>query len=622
MPRSALKAAESTPAPSPAPGRADDIWLPIPVQHLVPSPANPRRTFDEPALAELAESLAAHGCLENLIVRRKSDSENYIVVAGERRLRAAQILVKDGRWPKDAILPCRVVAAGDAEARVIALVENLQRADLAPLEEGEGYRALAAAGWKTGAIAEAIGKTQRHVQLRLALVEKLDPAVKKALAAGQIELAHARALTIAPPKVQKEKLKQIEDGWFETAEDLKGELTEDRPPVQGWPLFDPALYKGELIEDPDDPDVKFFADAAEAEKLQREAIAARIEKLKQTWAFVEVLKPGAHFASWDWKASKDKTKAGAVVEQRHGLQIEIHEGLVPADKEPVRAGRAGESPRANKSQPTELATLAHLEHARRRKTHALQTAVAGDGLVAQRLAIAGLLQGGEVKFASDPFGQADCDPRHPAHPPAPAAMAILKRLLPKIGIKLDKDDMLPEGYSLDLEPDELLAALWKLTAAETGELFAALVAVHVGSWSGHRGEWGDDEFPEALARRLGLAGTEAKHGLSLLPEDLEGLRKEPLEEIARSFGLEPGATAKATREEIETVIGAGEAKALVLPSFRFGPPDAVKKAFAEFVKTGAVAGLAAKPPRKAASPAKPKAKPKAKAKAKSRKKAA
>ncbi len=115
------------------------LVLDLPVAAIVTSGANPRTHFDEAALAELAESIRQHGVLEPLVVRgplwQADGSAQYELIAGERRLRASRLAGL-------AQVPARVLDVDEAYAMRLRLVENLQRVDLDPIEEAEGYRQL------------------------------------------------------------------------------------------------------------------------------------------------------------------------------------------------------------------------------------------------------------------------------------------------------------------------------------------------------------------------------------------------------------------------------------------------------------------------------------------------
>lgn len=220
-------------------GSAGDGML-LSLDQLGPSVRNPRQIFDGEAIEELAESIEMHGLQQPLLVRRfPLDSKNgvsatvplYEIVAGERRYRALRRLAALGRWRSEELkVPCRIVEADDATVLELALIENLQRQDLTPLEEAEGFarlRKFDGRSWSTADIAKRIGKTQRYVQQRLALVEKLSPEAREALRTGAIDVTQARELTAAAPEVQARLVPKIKSGAYHSAEDL-------RAAVQRW----------------------------------------------------------------------------------------------------------------------------------------------------------------------------------------------------------------------------------------------------------------------------------------------------------------------------------------------------------------------------------------------------
>jgi len=180
-------------------GRGLDALLPpaeeaggvrIPLALIEPSPFQPRRRFDEAALRELAASIRRRGVLQPLLVRPLGDG--YQLVAGERRFRAAQLAGLDE-------VPAVVRELSDREALEVALVENLQREDLSPVEEAEGYRRLAEMGLSHEAIAARVGRSRSAVSNALRLLQ-LPPEALQALDDGRITAGHARALLMLPPE--------------------------------------------------------------------------------------------------------------------------------------------------------------------------------------------------------------------------------------------------------------------------------------------------------------------------------------------------------------------------------------------------------------------------------------
>lgn len=157
----------------------------IPVEHVLRDPTQPRKTFDEAKLRELAESIRTQGVIQPVLVRR--DGADYRLIAGERRWRAAQLA---GLHEIPAVV--RDVSA--AEAFELALVENLQRTDLNPLEEAEGYRRLIQEfGLTQDQVGERVGRDRTSIANALRLLQ-LPDGVKQLLASGALGMGHARAL--------------------------------------------------------------------------------------------------------------------------------------------------------------------------------------------------------------------------------------------------------------------------------------------------------------------------------------------------------------------------------------------------------------------------------------------
>src|SRR5690625_4725037 len=160
----------------------------VPVEYLHPGKAQPRRRFDETQLESLAESVRVQGLLQPILVRpHPRKPGEYEIVAGERRWRAAQ----KARLHE---VPVLVRELNDGEALELALVENVQRQDLDPLEEAEGYRRLMEEfSHSQEDLARLIGKSRSHIANTLRLLN-LPNSVKDLLSAGQLTAGHARAL--------------------------------------------------------------------------------------------------------------------------------------------------------------------------------------------------------------------------------------------------------------------------------------------------------------------------------------------------------------------------------------------------------------------------------------------
>ena len=158
----------------------------VPIEHVSRNPRNPRRTFDPTDLEDLSKSIRQHGIVQPVMVRRAGD-DRFEIIAGERRWRAAQMagLVE---------IPVIVRDVDDRTALEIAIVENVQRADLNALEEAQGYEQLIAQyGYTQNDLGEVIGKSRSHVANSLRLL-KLPDEVRTMLAEGALSAGHARAI--------------------------------------------------------------------------------------------------------------------------------------------------------------------------------------------------------------------------------------------------------------------------------------------------------------------------------------------------------------------------------------------------------------------------------------------
>lgn len=170
----------------------------VPIEFVSRSPKNPRRYFDESELQDLAGSIRQHGIVQPVVVRTTS-KDRYEIIAGERRWRAAQLagLVD---------IPVIVRDVDDRTALELAIVENVQRADLNPLEEALGYDQLIAEhGYTQNDLGEIIGKSRSHVANSLRLL-KLPEPVRDMLAEGSLSAGHARALVSTPDPVVLAKI--------------------------------------------------------------------------------------------------------------------------------------------------------------------------------------------------------------------------------------------------------------------------------------------------------------------------------------------------------------------------------------------------------------------------------
>lgn len=161
----------------------------LPLSEITPNKGQPRKSFDEDELAELADSIKQNGILQPLLVRRKGDT--YEIVAGERRYQAARIAgLKE--------VPVVIRDVSDDEIFKLALIENLQRSDLSPLEEASGYRQLIKEkGLTQDELAKILSKSRSTITNTLRLLD-LPEEVQQLVEEGRLTAGHARAILAVP----------------------------------------------------------------------------------------------------------------------------------------------------------------------------------------------------------------------------------------------------------------------------------------------------------------------------------------------------------------------------------------------------------------------------------------
>ncbi|MGE0409947.1 MAG: ParB/RepB/Spo0J family partition protein [Amphiplicatus sp.] len=182
----------------------DTIYLPL--SRLVLSKDNPRKAKDKEPDPVLTASIRAHGLLQNLGVRRSpSHDDKFEVRFGERRVKSLRLLMKEGRFTKEDVFPCKIVGANDEEAEEAAFAENFARKDMNPVDEFEAFCRLEAKGLTVAEIAQRFGLTEKHVEQRLALGNAA-PCVRKALRAGDISLDIAKLFAGCPDAARQERV--------------------------------------------------------------------------------------------------------------------------------------------------------------------------------------------------------------------------------------------------------------------------------------------------------------------------------------------------------------------------------------------------------------------------------
>ena len=198
--------------------------LSLPISQVESCSSQPRKSFDEASLAELADSIREHGIIQPLTVRKLA-SGYYQIIAGERRWRAARIAgLQEG--------PVIVIEADDRKAAELAMIENLQREDLNPMEEAAGFQSLIETYHMTQEeAAKQVGKSRSAVTNSLRLLS-LTPAVRQLVEEGKLSAGHARALLPLSPAMQENAANAVVAGGLSVrqTEALVKKLSAEKKP--------------------------------------------------------------------------------------------------------------------------------------------------------------------------------------------------------------------------------------------------------------------------------------------------------------------------------------------------------------------------------------------------------
>ena len=200
--------------------------LSLPISQVETCSSQPRKRFDDESLQELADSISQHGIIQPLTVRKLS-SGYYQIIAGERRWRAARLAGLQE-------VPVIVIEADDRKAAELAMIENLQREDLNPMEEAAGFQSLIESYHMTQEeAAQRVGKSRSAVTNALRLLG-LTPSVRKLVEEGKLSAGHARALVPLSPSLQESAANAIVSGGLSVrqAEALVKRLSAEKKEAQ------------------------------------------------------------------------------------------------------------------------------------------------------------------------------------------------------------------------------------------------------------------------------------------------------------------------------------------------------------------------------------------------------
>ncbi|RKQ95456.1 ParB/RepB/Spo0J family partition protein [Maricaulis maris] len=521
----------------------------IPHDRIHPSPLNPRKSFDDAALDELADAIAEKGQLQNIVVRPHPDKPGeFEIAAGERRWRAMGRTLERNPDTAQQSVRSLVQDLTDKDLLLVALAENRDRVDPPAMEEARGIAAFRemrirqiladiykgdpfekgfteadiapeirqATGTAMHECAAAMGKTTRWVELRFNLVEDLAPELQDALDRHAITLAQARAIRKASHDRQRnalELMQNLQHGW-RTHDEIRDSLK-----AAGLPAseagFQPEDYDGETLTDEDSGET-LYMDLALVTTLQQRAIKRRAK---------ELLAEGAAFVDLpEWNSRYDHPNAedypdlpaGYIlrlanhrIEQRHVVRRADVDGRSKAPI-PVKTPRDSEAP-ATKEETVQPFERRHFLQAAQIQSRRLREAICNsEATLAMAITIIGLLPS-DINLTWDHRGPAGWF-RREHRSGDDATIKTPPQLAERIAALATSDSeggpASPPGFAIKppavivTDPVKAVDTLNRASPDQVAGIFAALIADQAAVWPSTARDGGSDAFTTRLAQGL------------------------------------------------------------------------------------------------------------------------
>lgn len=502
----------------------------VPLSALSPSKGNPRRHIDKDAIAGLAESIKTDGVLQNLVVEKCGEGA-FRVISGSRRFLALKLLKRQGVIDGNYKVPVEVRKFGDGDSLRIATIENVQRSDLAPMDEAEAFARMLQSGASIDDVAAKTGLSDQTIRRRVALSD-LCEQVKEAVRSGEVPLGIAEALTLGTHDQQRAVLRDLREGAEFDRESIREMLCAQKPAVSD-AIFSVERYTGTLTRDLfANEETTYFDDVDQFVALQKEAVDVLADKHRQKAAWVDVF--NSYGVPWWQYGEARKGKRGGVVINLHPSgRVEIKKGLVRHQVKEEVVEVTQETPEAPKERPDVSAGL--LRYAALHKSIAVQAALVQNPRRAKEVVAVCLLLG----LVPSKRLRIDVHPCFTAWEGAerkPKAFVVvsaeLSRLLQPLGVLFDAGARLLSANGWDDTPSALYRAVQGLSDDDLDRLSVLLVVLSFGQRS-------IDELDtsESLFNRVATdLGVSMRDWWTPDVEFLNLLRKEQLESAAHECG--------------------------------------------------------------------------------------
>lgn len=459
----------------------------VPLSSLVPSKGNPRKKIND--IEGLAASIKTDGLLQNLVVKPEGGkSKRYAIISGERRYRALMLLEERGELPEDFGVPVEVRGnLSDDDGLRIATVENLQRANLAPLEEAAALAKLIHKGATLDDVSAQTGLSSTTIKRRLVL-NGLCKEAKKALRGGGINLAQAEALTLTGHEAQRNVISGIEKGYSDfRAKELRETFLDDRPTVS-MAIFPLEQYEGTITTDLfAEGETSYFDDFEQFFELQKKAVESLAEKYRETAAWVEVTESYS-IPEWQYRKAKKRKPSGVLINLSPSGRVEVRENLAKREIDEETAKEITDHPLARSKKASYAAPLRrYIAH---HKSMAVQEMLLNDPRKAKEIAAVKALIDLDLHSSIMALAQED-EPQSPYKALEAQALLYAK----KLGLSIAEDDLvwnqLPRPKSEDVT---LYEAVKTFTDHELDELHTLLAALSFGQHDCESLDTGDTLF--------------------------------------------------------------------------------------------------------------------------------
>ncbi len=494
----------------------------IQLSEITNNESNPRKSFNEESIEQLAQSIKKDGILQNLIVTK--NDEGYVVIAGGRRLRALHLLLENGQIENSYPVPVLIHDKQPNNDNLrIAVVENVQREQMHPLEESEAFFTLTKEGANMEEVAAQSGVSLQTIKRRLLLVNLIEES-KTLYRDGEINLSQAEALAIGNEDEQKDIIKRLND-WNMNADNIRHTLLCEKPNVS-MALFPREEYIGSITTDLfGENDNTYFDDVEQFFALQDEAVDMLVQEYENstTVDWVEIERSN-WFSKYSYREAEEGENGGVIILYRLDGKVEIHEELVKRENITVE----------NTSTPKERPEFSKKAYGyfANQKTILVQNAVATNVrkakeiAVLQRLnfscnAVSVKLHQAVRSLSTEHMGSAD---------------AFLKLRIEAELLRLNIcDDEYWYMFSM-LDYDGLYASVTALSDEELDQLFALLVALSFGQETIDKEESMDSIFHQ-VARDLEVV---TRDGWTPDEAYFKLHKKDQLLEIAEACGASIG----------------------------------------------------------------------------------